>query len=81
MGKYLIFAGIAIAVASVAGIYVAGTQNQQIIFPTDSPEQSAAQEGPVVPEGRGFTPTINKEQWHDDPFADEAAEVRAKAGM
>lgn len=81
MSNALIYAGIAVGIAAVAGIFVFGTQNQQTIFPTDSPPQSATQEGKIIPSDSGLAPTINKEQWHEDPFADEAAEVKAKLGL
>ena len=81
MGHALIYAGIAIGVAAIAGIMVYGTQNQQNYISPDAVAAPAALEGDVIPSNSGLAPVLNKEKWHADPFADEAAEVKAKLGM
>jgi hypothetical protein len=79
MASYMIYAGIAIGVAAMAGAIIYGTQNQQNYIPDDAiPAPATVQGAFSSPSGLGAQ--LNKEKWHADPFADEAAEVRAKAG-
>ena len=75
----MIYAGIAIGVAAMAGAVVYGTANQQNYIPDDAVLAPAAEQGEFSPES-GLGPQLNKEKWHSDPFADEAAAVRANAG-
>ena len=79
MSNAMIYAGIAIGVAAMAAAVVYGTDNQQNYIPEDAVLAPAAEQGSFTPES-GMGPQLNKEQWHADPFADEAAEVRAQAG-
>ena len=80
MGNLIIYAGIAVGVAALAGIMVYGTSNQQANIPESAVDAPATQEGSFSsPSGLGAD--LNKEQWHEDPFADEAAEVKAKLGL
>ena len=80
MGNLLIYAGIAVGVAALAGIMVYGTSNQQANIPDSAVDAPATLEGSFSsPSGLGAD--LNKEQWHEDPFADEAAEVKAKLGL
>lgn len=75
----MIYAGIAIGVAAMAGAIVYGTQNQQNYIPDDAIPAPATEQGAFSsPSGLGAQ--LNKEQWHADPFADEAAKVKANAG-
>jgi len=79
MASYMIYAGIAIGVAAMAGAIVYGTQNQQNYIPDDAIPAPATEQGAFSsPSGLGAE--LNKEKWHADPFADEAAKVRANAG-
>jgi len=79
MSNTLIYIGIAIGVLGIAGAVTYGTQNQQSHIPADAIPAPATEQGSISsPSGLG--PTINKEKWHADPFADEAAAIRAKAG-
>ena len=72
----MIFAGIIVGVAAIAGIMVYATDNQQRNIPEDSVLAPAAMQGSFAsPSGLGAD--LNKEKWHEDPFADEAAAVRA----
>ena len=79
MASYMIYAGIAIGVAAMAGAIVYGTQNQQNYIPDDAIPAPATEQGAFSsPSGLGAQ--LNKEKWHADPFADEAAKVRANWG-
>ena len=79
MGKEIIYAGIAVGVIvmGVAIAYATGAQQDRI--PDSSVEAPATLEGSFTSES-GLGANLNKEQWHEDPFADEAAEVKAKFG-
>ncbi|QUC65498.1 hypothetical protein NsoK4_04470 [Nitrosopumilus sp. K4] len=79
MSNAMVYAGIAIGVAAIAAAIVYATENQQNFVPEDAVLAPAAEQGSFTPES-GLGPQLNKERWHDDPFADEAAAVRANAG-
>ena len=76
MSNAMIYAGIAIGVAAMAAAIIYGTENQQNYVPEDAVLAPAAEEGELERES-AFSPRLNKEQWHADPFADEAAAIRA----
>ena len=72
----LILAGIAVGVAAIAAGIISSTQNQQNFIQPDATPAPANIEGSFSsPSGLGAE--LNKERWHEDPFADEAAKVRA----
>jgi len=73
----MIIAGIIVGVASIAGIMVYATDNQQNYVIEGSELAPAAKQGSFA-SLTGLGADLNKEQWHEDPFADEAAEVRKK---
>ena len=75
MGNAMIYAGIAIGVAALAGIMVYAHDNQGNYLKDDAVLAPAAEQGAFSSES-GMV-QLNKEQWHDDPFGDMAAEVRA----
>jgi len=76
----MIYAGIVIGVAAMAGAIVYGTANQQNYIPDDAIPAPATEQGAFSsPSGLGAE--LNKEKWNADPFADEAAKVRATAGQ
>ncbi len=77
--SWMVYAGIAIGVAAMAGAVVYGTTNQQNYVADDAVLAPAAQEGSFS-SASGLGADLNKEQWHEDPFGDLAAEVRANAG-
>ena len=79
MSNAMIYAGIAIGVAAIAAAIVYATENQQNYIPEGAELAPAAQQGEVNSDS-GLAPTLNKEKWHEDPFADEAAAIRANAG-
>jgi hypothetical protein len=54
-----------------------GTANQQNFIPEDAVLQSQAGEG-ILEKTGGLGADLNKEQWYEDPYADEAAKVRAE---
>lgn len=77
--KAMIYAGIAIGVAAMAGAVVYGTANQQNYVQDDAILAPAAEQGSFSsPSGLGAE--LNKEKWHDDPFGDIAQKVREQAG-
>ena len=78
--KYVIYAGIAVGVAAMTGIMVYGTANQANYIPDDAIAAPATIEGTFTSD-TGLGPELNKEKWHDDPFGDIAAKVRADAGV
>ena len=80
MSNAMIYAGIAIGVASMAGIMVYGHQNQEHYLPEDAVPQAATTEGIVMPSDSGLAPVLNKEQWHEDPFGDLAKKIREQNG-
>ena len=79
VNKVLIFIGIAVGVASMAGIEIYGTINQQNNVSDDLVLAPAAQQEIVVSPS-GWGPDLNREQWHEDPYADLAQKIREKAG-
>ena len=79
MSKAVIYAGIAVGVAAIAGIMVFATDAQQDRISPDAIAAPANVEGSFSSES-GLGPELNKEKWHADPFADEAAESKAKSG-
>ena len=79
MSNTLIYVGIAVGVLGIAGAVIYGTQNQQNHIPSDAIPAPATEQG-SIPSPSGLGPTINKEKWHADPYADEAAVIRARAG-
>lgn len=76
MKNTMIYAGIAIGVAAMAAVIIYATDNQQNYVPEDAVLAPAAKQGSFSSPS-GFGADLNKEQWHEDPFADEAALVRA----
>ena len=77
--KAIIIAGIAVGVAAMAGIMVYGTANQENYIQEGSALAPAAEQGSFTSTS-WLGPDLNKEQWHEDPFGDLAAKVRAEAG-
>jgi hypothetical protein len=78
MSNTLIYVGIAIGVAAIAGVVVYGTNNQQNYISENAVLAPAAEEGTLSsPSG---TVTLNKEKWHEDPFGDLAQKIREQNG-
>jgi hypothetical protein len=76
---YYVIAGVAVGVLALAGIVAYGTANQLNYIQEDSVLAEAATQG-VLPKTGMLGADLNKEQWHEDPFGDIAAEVRAQNG-
>ncbi len=77
--KFIVYAGIAVAVIAMGGAIAYGTLNQQNYVQDDAVLAPAAEQGSFAsPSGLGAD--LNKEQWHEDPFADLAQKVKDKAG-
>ena len=77
MSNAMIYIGIAVGVAAMAGAIAYGTANQQNYVQEDAVLSEAAIQG-VLPKTSGLGADLNKEQWHSDPYADEAAKIRAE---
>jgi hypothetical protein len=77
--KFIVYAGIAVAVIAMGGAITYGTSNQQNYVQDDAVLAPAAEQGSFAsPSGLGAD--LNKEQWHEDPYADLAQKIREKAG-
>ena len=74
----MVYVGIAIGVAALAGAVVYGTSNQQNYVQDDAVLAPAAEQG-VFTSDSGMV-SLNKEKWHEDPFGDIAKKVREDAG-
>ena len=75
----MIYAGLAVGVVAIAAGITFATENQKNYVSEDAVLAPAAEQGSFTPES-GMGPTMNKEQWHEDPFGDLAAKVRSDAG-
>ena len=76
MGKALVYIGIAVGVAAMAAAIAYGTENQKNYIPEDAVLSQAAEQG-LLPKTGSLGADLNKEQWHEDPFAEKAAKIRA----
>jgi len=76
MSKALLYIGIAVGVIAMGGAIAYGTANQANYVQEDAVLSQAAEQG-LLPKTGPMGADLNKEQWHEDPFADEAAAVRA----
>lgn len=81
MANAIIYAGIVIGIAAMAGIMVYAHDNQQNYLPEDAVPQAATSEGIVLPSDSGLAPVLNKEQWHEDPYAELAQKIKEKNGL
>ena len=73
----IVIAGIAVGVLAMAGAIAYGTANQVNYIQEDSELAAAATQG-ILPKTGMIGADLNREQWHEDPFGDKAAEVRAQ---
>ena len=77
MKNGIIFVGIAMGVIAIAGAVAFATQSQQDRIPDSAVAAPANVQGSFSsPSGLGAD--LNKEKWHEDPFADISAKVKAK---
>ena len=77
MSNMLIIVGIAVGVVAMAGIIAYGTENQKNYLADDAVLSPAAEQG-LLPKTGSLGADLNKEQWHEDPYAQKAAEIREK---
>jgi hypothetical protein len=73
----IVIGGVALGVLALAGVVAYGTANQLNYVQEDSILAEAATQG-VLPKTGMLGADLNKEQWHEDPYAEKAAEVRAQ---
>ena len=73
----IVIAGIVVGVLAMAGAIAYGTANQVNYIQEDSELAAAATQG-ILPKTGMIGADLNREQWHEDPFAEKAAEVRAQ---
>ena len=76
MGKGIIYVGLVVGVIAMGAAIAYGTANQANYISEDAVLSQAAEQG-LLPKTGALGADLNKEQWHADPFADEAAKVRA----
>jgi hypothetical protein len=77
--RAVVYIGIAVGVAAMAGAVAYGTLNQQNYVPADASLAPAAEQGSIV-SSSGLGAELNKERWHEDPFGDIAKKVREEVG-
>ena len=77
MATGLIIVGIAVGVVAMGGIIAYATANQQNYVSEDAVLSDAAVEG-VLPKTGMLGADLNKEQQHEDPFAEKAAKIKAE---
>ena len=78
MSNAIIYAGIAIGVAAMAGIMVYAHDNQANYLSEDAELAPAAQQGSFNSEF-GMV-ELNKEEWHEDPYAELAQKIKEQNG-
>ena len=78
MSNTMVIAGIAIGVAAMIGIMVYAHDNQQNYLSEDAVLAPAAEQGSFSSE-LGMV-ELNKEEWHEDPYADLAKKIREQNG-
>ena len=76
MSNMIIVAAIVVGVVAMGAAIAYGTANQQNNMSDDLILTDAAKEGLLAKTGN-MGADLNKEQWHEDPYAEKAAQVRA----
>ena len=77
--KALLYIGLAVGVIGMGSAIAYGTVNQQNYVSDDASLAPAASQGSITSDS-GLGAELNKERWHEDPFADIAQKVRDEAG-
>ena len=77
MSNSMIYAGIAIGVGAMIAVMVYAHDNQQNYLQEGSVLAPAAEQGAFSSDLGQVS--LNKEQWHEDPYAEMAAKIKAKA--
>ena len=78
MSNPIIVAGIAIGVAAMVGVMVYAHDNQQNYLSDEAVLAPAAEQGSFTSE-LGMV-ELNKEEWHEDPYAELAQKIREQNG-
>ena len=77
--KALLYIGLVVGVIGMGSAIAYGTANQQNYLLEGSELAPAAEQGSFAsPSGLGAD--LNKEQWHEDPYAELAQKIKDKAG-
>ena len=76
MSNAMVYAGIAIGVAAMAGVMFYAHDNQQNYLADDAVLAPASEQGSFSSDLGQVE--LNKEQWHEDPFGYLAQEIRDK---
>ncbi len=76
MSNKMIFAGIIVGVVAMGAAIAYGTANQANNMSDGLVLTDAAKEGLLAKTG-SMGADLNKDQWHEDPYAEKAAQVRA----
>ena len=76
MSNIMVVAAIVVGVVAMGAAIAYGTANQQNNMSDDLILTDAAKEGLLEKTG-SMGADLNKEQWHEDPYAEKAAQVRA----
>ena len=76
MSNMIIVAGIVVGVIAMGAAIAYGTANQQAHMPDNLILADAAKQG-IIEKTSWLGSDLNREQWHEDPFAEKAAQVRA----
>ena len=77
--KTLLYIGLVVGVIGMGSAIAYGTVNQQSYLQEGAELAPAAEQGSFAsPSGLGAD--LNKEQWHEDPYAELAQKIKDKAG-
>ena len=78
MSNTIVIAGIVVGVVAMVGIMVYAHDNQQNYLSEDAMLAPAAEQGSFTSE-LGMV-ELNKEEWHEDPYAELAQKIREQNG-
>ncbi|MGH1522093.1 MAG: hypothetical protein ACRBB2_07020 [Nitrosopumilus sp.] len=78
MSNTIVIGGIVVGVVAMVGIMVYAHDNQQNYLSEDAMLAPAAEQGSFTSE-LGMV-ELNKEEWHEDPYADLAQKIREQNG-
>ena len=78
MSNTIVIGGIVVGVVAMVGIMVYAHDNQQNYLSEDALLAPAAEQGSFTSE-LGMV-ELNKEEWHEDPYADLAQKIREQNG-
>ena len=78
MSNTIVIAGIAVGVVAMVGIMFYAHDNQQNYLSEDAMLAPAAEQGSFTSE-LGMV-ELNKEEWHEDPYAELAQKIREQNG-